>query len=98
MNNLARRTKKPGATSLTYEDSPLVVQVTPKRVVLVEYDATLDVHRVVSEWAPSDQGVTWSGREIVLASVNSSQIVLALKRGRVAVLNLNEEGGLKFSG
>ena len=98
MNNLARRTKKPGTTSSTYEDSPLVVQVTPKRVVLVEYDALLDVHRVASEWAPSEQGVTWSGREIVLASVNSSQIVLALKGGRVAVLNLNEEGGLNLAG
>ncbi|THH20561.1 hypothetical protein EW146_g835 [Bondarzewia mesenterica] len=96
--NVAKRTKKPGSSTSTYENSQFVVQVSPKRVVLVEYDATLGLHRLVSEWAPEAQGADWNGKEIVLASVNSSQVVLALSGGRVAVLNLTDEAKFKVVG
>ncbi|KAI0061660.1 hypothetical protein BV25DRAFT_1857049 [Artomyces pyxidatus] len=92
-SNVARRVEKEGRS--LYEDSPFIVQVTPKRIVLVEYDATLDTHNIVSQWSPKDQGAGWVGRDIVAASLNPSQFALGLTGGRLAVLRLDISG--KFS-
>ncbi|TFY79541.1 hypothetical protein EWM64_g4471 [Hericium alpestre] len=73
--NVSHRTKKPGSTTSTYEDSALIVQVTPTRVIVLEYDATLCVHQLVHAW-----------------------VLLALTRGRVAVLNLTEESKFNVVG
>ncbi|KAI0051144.1 hypothetical protein FA95DRAFT_1535299 [Auriscalpium vulgare] len=86
--NISKKVRKPGSKT-TYEDSPYVVQVTPTRVVLVEHDATLETHSSVTEWVPRSEGNTWAGREIVAAALNGSQIVLALERGRIAILTLD---------
>ncbi|KAF7790799.1 hypothetical protein EIP86_001756 [Pleurotus ostreatoroseus] len=81
----------------TYADSNRIVQVTPHAVTLVEYDPVLETfHRVGPYWTPGTHNVAWAAREIVAASVNATQVVIALSGGAVAVLNLNENGHLTF--
>lgn len=91
--NITRRvrTASGGKTTTTYQDSPLVVQVTSRGVFLYEYDEVVNVfHPVGRGWLPDQLDATWRGRVIVAASVNASQVVLGLSRGRLALLSLGE--------
>ena len=88
-SNVARRLRNPaGRTS--YEDSSLVVQVTEKRVLLLEYDEVLRTHSVLTSWSPENVGGEWAERTIVAAALNPSQFVLGLSRKRLVLLNLDE--------
>jgi DNA damage-binding protein 1 len=88
-SNVARRLRNTaGRTS--YEDSSLVVQVTERSVLLLEYDDVLRTHSVLTSWNPEDVGGEWAGRTIVAAALNPSQFVLGLSRKRLVLLNLDE--------
>lgn len=84
LRNVPRRTTTNGKSA--YVDSSLVVQVTPQRVRLVEYNAALGLFSLVSEgWDAQKEG-----RNIVAADINASQIVLGLEKGRLALFNMSE--------
>jgi DNA damage-binding protein 1 len=89
VSNVAQRIwNTAGRTS--YEDSSLVVQVTERGVLLLEYDDVLRTHSVLTSWSPEDVGGEWAGRTIVAAALNPSQFVLGLSRRRLVLLNLDE--------
>jgi DNA damage-binding protein 1 len=87
--NVARRLRNTAGRT-AYEDSSLVVQVTEKSVLLLEYDDVLRTHSVLTSWNPEDVGGEWAGRTIVAAALNPSQFVLGLSRKRLVLLNLDE--------
>jgi DNA damage-binding protein 1 len=88
-SNIAQRLRNTaGRTS--YEDSSLVVQVTEKNVLLLEYDDVLQAHSVLTSWGPENVGGEWAERTIVAAALNPSQFVLGLSRKRLVLLNLDE--------
>lgn len=88
VSNIAGRLRNTvGRTA--YEDSSLVVQVTEKSVLLLEYDDVLRTHNVLSSWSPENVGGEWAGRTIVAAALNPSQFVLGLSRKRLVLLNLD---------
>lgn len=94
LSNIARRVQRtgPSGTISAYTDSAYVVQITPKSVNLFEYDSTLQTfNRVGTEWIP-EQGGSRRPPEIVAASVNASQFVVALSGGTVVLLNLGFDG------
>ena len=89
-SNIARRFRNTaGRTS--YGDSSLVVQVTEKSVLLLEYDDVLRTHSVLTSWSPDNEGGEWAERTIVAAALNPSQFVLGLSRKRLVLLNLDED-------
>ncbi|TFK48656.1 hypothetical protein OE88DRAFT_1663726 [Heliocybe sulcata] len=97
--NVARRTRNPGQSGSSYTDSAFVVQVTPGKVVLLEFDEALQTFSATGEqWLPHAEGPTGKYDEIVAASVNASQFVLGLTGGRVVVLNLGEDNRFNLSG
>ena len=90
VSNIARRFRNTaGRTS--YGDSSLVVQVTEKSVLLLEYDDVLQTHSVLTSWSPENEGGEWAERTIVAAALNPSQFVLGLSRKRLVLLNLDED-------
>lgn len=81
------------ATSI-YVNSSLVVQVTKQGMRLAEYDMALGQYTKVGDgWTPEivQGGYGWDGREVVAASVNASQFVLALNGARLVLMNLSEK-------
>ena len=89
-SNIARRFRNTaGRTS--YGDSSLVVQVTEKSVLLLEYDDVLRTHSVLTSWSPDNEGGEWAERTMVAAALNPSQFVLGLSRKRLVLLNLDED-------
>ena len=75
-------------------DSPFVVQVTQKEVILLEFEMSFNEYTQVGEkWTPDDLK-TANPREIVAASVNPSQIVLGLSGVILVLLNLSENNKL----
>ncbi|EPQ54734.1 hypothetical protein GLOTRDRAFT_116530 [Gloeophyllum trabeum ATCC 11539] len=97
VGNLARRMRKPGQAGSSYSDSPLVVQVTPGKVILSEFDQALGTFsRTGEEWVP--QSLKERHGEIVAASVNASQVVLGLSGGRLVVLNLDDNDKFNLAG
>ncbi|KAI0084181.1 CPSF A subunit region-domain-containing protein [Irpex rosettiformis] len=94
--NVARRVQRTGPTGpvSAYADSAYVVQITPKGINLLEFDTILGVfNRVGAGWTP-EQGSSKRPREIVAASVNASQFVVALNGGTIILLNLGFDGML----
>ena len=89
VSNVAERLRNTAGRS-SYENSSLIVQVTEKRVLLLEYDDVLLTHTVLTSWSPENVGGEWAGRTIVAAALNPSQFVLGLSRKRLVLLNLNE--------
>jgi DNA damage-binding protein 1 len=94
VSNILRRTRNTENKS-DYLDSSFVIQVVSKGLLLLEYDPGVRQYSRASElWTlekfadPGKEGL-WKGREIVAASINASQVVLALNWGRVVVLTLN---------
>lgn len=99
-SNILRRVMRSGMggapASSSYADSAHIVQVTPKGVNLVEYDSLLKtITRVGTGWTPG-QGSSKRSREIVAASLNASQFVVALSGGTIALLNLGMNGQLNL--
>ncbi|KAI9512431.1 CPSF A subunit region-domain-containing protein [Russula earlei] len=86
--NVALCRNRAGRTS--YEDSSLVVQVTEKSVLLLEYDEVLQTHNVLTSWRLDKLGEGWADRTIVAAALNPSQFVLGLSRKRLVLLRLDE--------
>ncbi|OCH88473.1 hypothetical protein OBBRIDRAFT_780096 [Obba rivulosa] len=89
--NIPRRisTNNAGRITSSYVDSSLVVQVTPGKITLLEYDAALGLFSSVGDgWDPKSQGALGGGRHIVAADANASQIVVGLSGGRLCLLNL----------
>lgn len=72
-----------------------MVQVTKSGVALVEYDMALGEYTKAGDgWAPGRvQGIGsgWNGRSIVAAGLNASQVVVALSRARLVILNLSDK-------
>ncbi|KAG8214764.1 CPSF A subunit region-domain-containing protein [Butyriboletus roseoflavus] len=90
VSNIQRRI--PGDRS-TYVDSSLVVQVVPEGLLLLNYDSGLrEYSRIGDLWTPdkfSDGNAASWNREIVAADINASQVVIALKHGRLVLLILD---------
>ncbi|KAG1743291.1 CPSF A subunit region-domain-containing protein [Suillus paluster] len=99
ISNILRRTQTQGKSD--YADSGLVVQVVSKALLLLEYDPGLRQYTRVGEpwtlekFANPGEGL-WKGREIVAASLNASQLVLALNWGRVVVVTLDGSRFIKM--
>ncbi|THV04459.1 hypothetical protein K435DRAFT_649225 [Dendrothele bispora CBS 962.96] len=66
-----------------YVDGSMIVQITPKAIRLLEYDSVLDQWSRVDH-LDVDSRPEWSGRKIVAASANASQILVALSNGVLA--------------
>lgn len=99
LSNISRRTTTivAGKTTSSYVDSALVVQVTEKGIRVLEFDEDLGVfHTVGDGWSPQSLDHTWQGRDVVAASVNASQFVLAFRGGRLALFNLADGGTVKM--
>ncbi|KAH9942902.1 CPSF A subunit region-domain-containing protein [Amylocystis lapponica] len=92
LSNIPKRvtTNNAGRMTSSYVDSSLVVQITPEKVNLVQYDAALGLFSSVGKWEPSMPGQGWIGRSIVAASVNNGQFILGLSGGRLVLLSLVE--------
>jgi DNA damage-binding protein 1 len=78
--NVARRVADANGKS-TYVNSPLVVQVTPRGALLLEHDMTLGTYVQHASWG-------LQGMEVVAASVNPSQVILALNGGKLVALSI----------
>ena len=89
MRNVRKRVIVDGRS--TYGDSPWIVQVTAHAMTLVEYDPVSQMFSRVSTWTVEGTE-RWKGREIVAASVNPSQFIIALSRGVIALFNLEYTG------
>lgn len=90
--NVMRRV--PGMSGASaYVDSPFVVQVTPVGVSVLEMDPELGntsfIGSLILEESP------WKNKRVVAASVNASQVVIALEGGVILYFNLDEHGHLQ---
>ncbi|KDQ62210.1 hypothetical protein JAAARDRAFT_121297 [Jaapia argillacea MUCL 33604] len=91
VSNVSRRSIQSGRS--TYGDSPWIVQVTREKVVLVEFDANLGSFSATGEqWFSTKLPGNLVEREILAASVNANQIVVALTGGTLILLNLDDRG------
>ncbi|KAL6302826.1 mono-functional DNA-alkylating methyl methanesulfonate N-term-domain-containing protein [Sparassis latifolia] len=93
VRNIPRRvtTTNTGRSTSSYVDSSLVVQVTPEKVHLVNYDQALGLFSVVGTgWDPNSAHPAHRQRSIVAADLNASQFVVGLSGGRLVLLNLGE--------
>lgn len=93
--NVARRVKV-GNSHATYENSSLVVQVTARGVFLLKLDPVIGSHVEVNRWMPEGQGTFGEKQcDIVAASVNPSQVMIALHGGKLVVLSIAEKDQLR---
>ncbi|KAJ7164666.1 CPSF A subunit region-domain-containing protein [Mycena crocata] len=69
---------------IEYKDTPLVVQVTAKGAFLVEFE--MDTYMKVYHYDPASR---IPGLQVVAASINPTQTVLALSNGTLLCLELN---------
>lgn len=93
--NVARRVKV-GNAPATYENSSLVVQVTPQIVFLLEMDPVVGSYTELKRWAPEGQGIFGEKqRDIVAASVNPSQVLVGLHGGKLVALSIAEKDELR---
>ena len=81
--NVARRIADGNGKS-QYVNSSLVVQVTPNGAFLLEYDVAMRTYVQHARWEQR-------GTEVVAASINPSQVVLALNVGKLVVLNITQD-------
>jgi len=79
--NVARRVTD-ASGKFSYVNSPLVVQVTLEGALLLEYNMAMGTYV---------QHDKWELREVVAASVNPSQVILALNGGRLVALNIAQD-------
>lgn len=97
MSNISKRVpKSAGKPVTTYVDSSFVVQVTSQDVRLLHLNPSSDVPVLNRDpWSPN-QVSGWADREIFSASINASQVVLALSGGILVVLNVDESDQLRM--
>ncbi len=94
--NVARRVKV-GNSPATYENSSLAVQVTARGVFLLEMDPVMGSYAEVNRWIPEGQGTFGERqRDIVAASVNPSQVTVALHGGKLMLLSITEKNELRL--
>lgn len=84
VSNMVKRVFANGEAS--YSSASLVVQITSKGAYLLDYDMALQEYTQECHWNPSGEGL--KPPEIVAASVNASQVLLALSNGRLTCLVL----------
>ncbi|CDO76087.1 hypothetical protein BN946_scf184649.g13 [Trametes cinnabarina] len=100
LGNIPRRqtTVSGGRSISSYVDSPLVVQITPEGVHLVEFDTTLGSFSAVGQgWVPKKMGdASLAGKEVVAAAMSPSQFIVGLSGGRLALLNLSSGDALQL--
>ena len=90
--NVMRRV--PGMSGASaYVDSPFVVQVTPVRVSVLEMDSELGTTSFVGSLTLEES--PWKNKRVVAASINASQVVVALEGGIIVYFNLDEHGHLQ---
>ena len=93
LTNVMRRL--PGMSGASaYGDSSFVVQVTPVEISVLEMDPELGTASFVGSIILRESD-TWSDKRVVAASVNASQVVVALDGGIIASFSLNEHGHLQ---
>ena len=79
-----------------YVDSSLVVQVVPDGAFMLEWDATMGNYMERATWKVENTALyDAKPLEIVAANVNGSQVALALRGGRRAVLCI-QNNALEF--
>ncbi|KXN88147.1 DNA damage-binding protein 1a [Leucoagaricus sp. SymC.cos] len=93
-SNVAQRIKGQDGKA-RYVDSSLAVQVTGSGAYLLELDESLQTYMHVDRWdvkanAPGEANVA-----IVAASINSSQVALAVSGGKMVLLSINEHRKLR---
>jgi len=76
-----------------YVNSSLVVQVVPSGVFLLEWDSSLNVYVERDSWEVKNAPLSHNNKplEIVAASVNGSQVALALSGCNIIVLCIENE-------
>lgn len=92
--NVMRRLPGMSGTS-AYGDSSFVVQVTPAGISVLEMDPELGTTSFVGSLV-LEETATWKGKRVVAASINASQVVIALEGGVIASFSLNEHGHLQM--
>lgn len=99
VSNIQRRIPGDRSTPSTYVDSSLVVQVVPEGLLLLNYESSLrEYSRIGDLWTPdkfADGNAPSWNREIVAADINASQVVIALKHGRLVLLILEGDRFVK---
>ncbi|GLB38302.1 putative CPSF A subunit region [Lyophyllum shimeji] len=80
--NVTHRVKGPSGKA-NYLNSQLVVQVTRQGATLLQYDVATGLFQQVAGW-------TLNGLQVVAASVNPSQVLLALNGGRLVCLGMED--------
>lgn len=90
--NVMRRV--PGmAGASAYVDSSFVVQVTPVGVSVLEMDSELGTTSLIGSLALEETPL--KNKRVVAASINASQVVVALEGGTIIYFNLDEHGHLQ---
>ena len=91
--NIMRRL--PGVSGASaYGDSSFVVQVTPAGISVLEMDPELGTTSLTGSLILGESD-TWKDKRVVAASVNASQVVIALDGGVMASFSLKELGVLQ---
>ena len=91
--NVMRRL--PGVSGASaYSDSSFVVQVTPVGISVLEMDPELGTTSLIGTLTIGDSDA-WKDKRVVAASVNPSQVVVALDGGVIASFSLKEHGVLQ---
>ena len=89
--NVMRRL--PGVSGASaYGDSSFVAQVTPAGIFVLEMDPELGTTSSIGSILVEDSA--WKGKRVVAASINASQVIIALDGGVIASFALNELGHL----
>lgn len=97
MSNLVKWTPATAARpNVTYTDSSFVAQVTTNEVLLFDFDQALGIPIACGEsWSPK-KTKDWQNKRIVAASINASQILLALSGGILVLLKVDERDQLQL--
>lgn len=92
--NVAQRVKGQDG-KFKYMNSPLTVQVTSGGVSLLELDEGLQVYSQINHWDVKTIVCGEPHIEVVAASVNPSQVALAISGGRLILLSIAEDRTLR---
>ena len=91
--NVMRRL--PGVSGASaYDDSSFVVQVTPVGISVLEMDPELGTTSFIGSLLLGETSA-WKDKRVVAASINASQVVIALDGGVIASFSLDEHGHLQ---
>ncbi|KAF8630852.1 hypothetical protein AX17_005211 [Amanita inopinata Kibby_2008] len=94
--NVVRRVYPSGASS-PYENSSLAVQVTPHGVFLLQLDTVIGAYSEMDRWVPENPDMFGGKqRDIGAASVNVSQVAVAVNGGTLVMLTIAEKDKLRM--